>query len=437
MKKENEIAIEIKGLCKNYKMFERKRDRLIETLIPNINKHTEFSAIKDLELTIRRGESVGILGKNGAGKSTLLKMITGVVSPSAGTIKVNGKISSLLELGAAFNPELTGEENIYQHGQVMGLNNQKIEETKQDVIDFADIGDHLYQPVKTYSSGMFARLAFACAINVDPDILIVDEVLSVGDMAFQLKCFKKFEQLKKKNKTILFVTHSINDILNNCNRAIIMNEGCKIFDGGVKEGVENYKKLITGMLKEKTKEEKIEDNKNEKTVTGILGVNDEKVEWKKYFNINPDVIQYGNKEAEIYDFGMFNSKGEPVSIIDSEEETIVKLKARFNEEVECPTFSMTIKDFQGKEICGTNTNYLDYYTGNCEKGKSYICEFRQKFRLAPGKYTLSLSCSKFDYNGEIVVLNRNYDLMIFEVMSTKKFVGFYDLNTQAYFSEIK
>jgi len=432
---ENDIAIEIKGLCKNYKMFNRKRDRLIETIIPKINRHSEFSAIKDLDLTIKKGEAVGILGKNGAGKSTLLKIITGVVTPSKGEMKVNGKISSLLELGAAFNPELTGEENIYQHGQVMGLTNKQIEDTKQSVIDFADIGDHLYQPVKTYSSGMFARLAFACAINVDPDILIVDEVLSVGDMAFQLKCFKKFEQLKKSGKTILFVTHSINDILNNCSRTIIMNEGTKIFDGNVKEGVENYKKLITGMLKKQDSEKT--ESKNQNTKEAVLGINDDNIEWKKYFNVNPDVIKYGNGEAEIYDFGIFNNKGEPTSIIDSGEEITVKLKAMFNENIECPTFSMTIKDFHGKEICGTNTNYLDYYTGKCEKGKKYICEFRQKFQLAPGKYTLSLSCSRFDYNGEIVVLNRNYDLIIFEVMSTKQFVGYYNLNTEAYFSEIK
>lgn len=434
----NEIAIDIKGLCKNYKMFNRKMDRLVETILPNVNRHSNFSALKNVDLTIKKGESVGILGKNGAGKSTLLKIITGVVSATSGKVDVNGKISSLLELGAAFNPELTGEENIYQHGQVMGLTNEKIEETKQDVIDFADIGDHLYQPVKTYSSGMFARLAFACAINVDPDILIVDEVLSVGDMAFQLKCFKKFEQLKNKGKTILFVTHSVNDILNNCNRAIIMNEGSKIFDGSAKEGVENYKKLITGMLREQEKDEKnsFKDGPGKEQVGGALEINDEQIEWKKYFNVNPDVIKYGNNDAEIYDFGVFNKKGEPTSIIDSEEETVIKLKVRFNKDTECPTFSMTIKDFHGKEICGTNTNYLDYYTGECKKGKKYICEFRQKFRLAPGKYTLSLSCSKFDYNGEIVVLNRNYDLMIFEVMSTKKFVGYYDINTEAYFSEI-
>lgn len=433
---EKDSALEIKELCKNYKMFNRKKDRLIETIVPGIKKHSEFSALKDLDLTIKKGETVGILGKNGAGKSTLLKMITGVVVPSSGSIQVNGKISSLLELGTAFNMDLTGIENIYQHGQVMGLTKAQIEERKQEIIDFADIGEHLYQPVKTYSSGMFARLAFACAINVDPDILIVDEVLSVGDMAFQLKCFKKFEQLKNNGKTILFVTHSINDVLNNCSRTIILDKGKKIFDGNVKEGVENYKKLITGMLNQKDERHNIIQNKKSNT-NAILGINDDNIEWKKYFTINPDVIQYGNGEVEIFDFGIFNHKGEPLNIIDSEEDIKVKLKAIFHKDVNCPTFSMTIKDFHGKEICGTNTNYLKQYTGNCKKGEKYICEFNQKFRLAPGKYTLSLSCSRFDYNGEIVVLNRNYDLLIFEVMSTKQFVGYFDLNSEANFMKIR
>ena len=242
-KPENEEnVIEIRNLKKEYKMYHRKKDRLLEIILPHYSSHTTFTAMEDFNLDLKKGEILGILGRNGAGKSTLLKMITGVAVPTAGTIKINGKISSLLELGTAFNPELTGYENIYQHGQIMGLTNEEIKAKEKEIIDFADIGEHLSQPVKTYSSGMFARLAFACAINVDPDILIVDEVLSVGDMAFQLKCFKKFEQFKKKGKTILFVTHSITDVLNNCNRAIILQHGKKIFDGGVKEGVEEYKK---------------------------------------------------------------------------------------------------------------------------------------------------------------------------------------------------
>ena len=238
----SDTVIKISNLVKEYKMYSNKKDRLLEAVLPKYKKHTTFKAMDNLSLEIKKGEVLGILGKNGAGKSTLLKMITGVVSPTSGSLEVNGKISSLLELGAAFNPELTGYENIYQHGQVMGLTDKEIKEKEQEIIDFADIGEHLSQPVKTYSSGMFARLAFACAINVEPDILIVDEVLSVGDMAFQLKCFKKFEQFKNNGKTIIFVTHNINDVMTNCNRVIILENGRKTFDGTVKDGVNRYKK---------------------------------------------------------------------------------------------------------------------------------------------------------------------------------------------------
>ena len=426
-KKQQENVIEIENLVKKYKMFNRKQDRLIEAIFPKMERHKDFTAMNSLNLKIKKGEVLGILGKNGAGKSTLLKMITGVVIPTSGTLKVNGKISSLLELGTAFNPELTGEENIYQHGQVMGLTNEEIEKTKQDIIDFADIGDHLFQPVKTYSSGMFARLAFACAINVDPEILIVDEVLSVGDMAFQLKCFKKFEEFKSRGKTILYVTHNIADVLENCSRVIILNNGTKIFDGETKQGVETYKKLITGMLEKKEEKQEAKNAENKKI--------DKKL-WKNNFNLNPNMLVYGNKEAEIYDFGIFNSKNEFEPIINNDEEISIRLKVKFNNDVECPTFSMTIKDFIGKEMCGTNTNIQKLYTGKCQKGKHYMCEFKQKIQLAPGKYTLSLSCSKYDMNGSLVPINRNYDAIIFEVLAKKPVVGYYELDTKLDFKEI-
>ncbi len=425
-----EIVLKITNLQKGYKMFARKKDRFLETIFPAINRHGMFLAIDGLNLEVRKGEVLGVLGKNGAGKSTLLKMITGVVTPTSGTIETKGKISSLLELGTAFNPELTGIENIYQHGQVMGLSNEQIKEKEQEIIDFADIGEHLNQPVKTYSSGMFARLAFACAINVDPDILIVDEVLSVGDMAFQLKCFKKFEQFRKEGKTILFVTHSISDVLKNCNKAIVIDKGAKIFDGDVKPGVELYKKLITGML-----DENYEDIEHlEKNDSGISL--DEKAKWKQHFIVNPDMITYGNNEAEIYDYGIFNENGNPETVINNNEDVCIKLKVHFNENIECPTMSITVKDFHGKEICGTNTDFLGIDTGKCEKGKSYVFEFKQKLLLAPGKYTLSISCSRYDEDGNLIVMNRNYDALIFEVMSNSKFVGYYEIKPEVNFKEI-
>jgi len=432
-KKENEIAIKITGLCKNYKMFNRKRDRLIETIIPGIKRHSEFSAIKDLDLTIKKGEAIGILGKNGAGKSTLLKMITGVVIPSGGKIEVNGKISSLLELGAAFNMDLTGEENIYQHGQVMGLTKEQIEATKQDVIDFADIGEHLYQPVKTYSSGMFARLAFACAINVNPDILIVDEVLSVGDIAFQLKCFKKFEEFKKKGKTLLFVTHNVADVIRNCNRAIIINKGQKIYDGNVKDGVEKYKKIIVGIDTENSVDEISEEINNnlkiEDEIKNIKSDQNNNKEWKENFVQNPNAIEYGNGKAEVIDFGVFDTKGNILNSIDNDKTVILKSKIVFNEKIVDPIFTMTVKDFKGLDMMGTNTLNEKIVTGIYEKGEEVIVEFKQKLSLAPNKYTLSFSCTHYNAKGELEVLSRKYDALLIDISSNKDCVGLYRLDS--------
>ena len=430
-KEENsENIIEIKNLKKDYKMYKSKKARLLEAVVPFYKNHETFSAIDGLNLTLKKGEVLGILGKNGAGKSTLLKMITGVVTPTSGEIKVNGKISSLLELGAAFNSELTGIENIYQHGQVMGLTNEQIEATKQDIIDFADIGDHLYQPVKTYSSGMFARLAFACAINVDPDVLIVDEVLSVGDMAFQLKCFKKFEQFKERGKTILFVTHNVTDVIRNCTRAIIINGGKKIYDGDVKCGVEKYKKIIVKLdedreqidKKEKLEQEQIQDIKTKK-------VKLPQGEWKKNYTINPNIIEYGNGQADLIDFGIFDTEGNILTSIENDKEVVLKSKVVFHDKVTDPIFTMTVKDFKGLDMMGTNTVQEKIVTGDFEKGDTAVAEFRQKLSLAPNKYTLSFSCTHFNANGELEVLSRKYDALLVEITSNKDCVGLYRLDS--------
>lgn len=427
----NENVIEITDLVKDYKMFNKKQDRLIETIFPMVKKHGNFRAMNNLNLTLKKGEVLGILGKNGAGKSTLLKMITGVVTPTSGTIKVNGKISSLLELGTAFNLELTGMENIYQHGQVMGLTNKEIEERKQSIIDFADIGDHLYQPVKTYSSGMFARLAFACAINVDPEVLIVDEVLSVGDLAFQLKCFKKFEQFKEAGKTILFVSHNITDIIRNCTRAIIIDSGNKVFDGNVKDAVEKYKKIISKVDEQKEKNKEIvhtinNDKENE---------NEEK--WKDKLNLNPKLIEYGNGMADIVDFGVFDLEGNILPMIENDKEIVLKSKVVFNQDINDPIFTMTIKDFKGLDIIGSNTLYEKIVTGKFKKGDIAIAEFRQKLTLAPNKYTLSFSCTHFNADGELEVLSRKYDAVLLEVLSTKDCVGFYRLDSDITIEKIE
>lgn len=423
----SETVIKITELVKEYKMYARKKDRLLEAIFPNfIHKHGTFKAMNELNLEVKKGEVLGILGKNGAGKSTLLKMITGVVVPTSGSIEVNGKVSSLLELGTAFNMDLTGLENIYQHGQVMGLTNEQIEAKKQEIIDFADIGDHLFQPVKTYSSGMFARLAFACAINVEPDVLIVDEVLSVGDMAFQLKCFKKFEQFKKEGKTILFVTHSISDVLKNCTRTIILENGRKIFDGDVKTGVDKYKKIMVGLdIDSEIKEEENASNFQEQSQV-----------WKEHFETNSEPLVYGTSAVDIYDYGIFDKDDKYAVAINNNEVTTIRMKLKINEDIEDPIFAMTIKDIKGVEYCGTNTIIYKMATGTYRKGDQVMVEFKQVIPIAPGRYTLSFGCTKYNAMGELDVYQRKYDAIFTEVIAYRECIALCDLESEITYHKI-
>lgn len=241
-----DIAISVKHLTKVYKLYNQPIDRLKEALNPfKKSYHKDFYALNDVSFEIKKGETVGIIGKNGAGKSTLLKIITGVLTPSSGSVHVNGKIASLLELGAGFNPDYTGLENIYFQGSLMGYTREEMESKVDDILTFADIGEFVHQPVKTYSSGMFARLAFSVAINVEPDILIVDEALSVGDFAFQYKCFQKFQAFKASGKTILFVSHSTQQIIQYCNKAMLVHGGNLIkYSDDVKQTTYDYELLI-------------------------------------------------------------------------------------------------------------------------------------------------------------------------------------------------
>lgn len=223
------IAIQVKNLDKVYKLYDKPSDRMKEALgLSKKKKYKEHHALDQVNLTIYQGETVGIIGTNGSGKSTILKIITGVLNPSGGKVTVNGRISALLELGAGFNMEYNGIENVYLNGTMIGFSEKEIDEKMDAILEFADIGDYVYQPVKTYSSGMFVRLAFAVAINIEPEILIVDEALSVGDVFFQAKCYHKFEEFKEMGKTILFVSHDLSSISKYCDRVVLLNQGVKL-----------------------------------------------------------------------------------------------------------------------------------------------------------------------------------------------------------------
>mgnify|MGYP000155066944 FL=1 len=261
----SEYAIQVKDVSKMYKLYDRNRDRLLDAFgLSKTPRYHEHYALHNLNFSVKKAETVGIIGTNGAGKSTILKIITGVLNPTDGQVEINGRISALLELGAGFNMEYTGIENIYLNGTMIGFSREEIDKKLEDILKFADIGDFVYQPVKTYSSGMFVRLAFAVAINIEPEILIVDEALSVGDVFFQAKCYKKFEDFKKLGKTILFVSHDLGSIAKYCDRVVLLNKGTKIAEGNPKQMIGMYKKLLVNQLNlDETTQEMVMEEESE------------------------------------------------------------------------------------------------------------------------------------------------------------------------------
>lgn len=413
------IAIEIENLSKVYKLYDKISDRFKESLgLTKKKLYTEHYALHDVSFEIKKGETVGIIGTNGSGKSTILKIITGVLNATEGSVKVNGRISALLELGAGFNQEYTGIQNIYLNGTMMGFTNEEIDKKLDAIVDFADIGDFINQPVKTYSSGMFVRLAFAVAINIDPEILIVDEALSVGDVFFQAKCYKKFEEFKKDGKTILFVSHDLGSISKYCSRVVLLNKGTKLIEGDPKEVIDVYKKVLVNQL-ESDKEKEIEEieNKNSKN------------KWKESLMINPNIIEYGSKMAEIIDFAILDEKGMITNSVCKGNEFSIKMKVRFNKKVSDPIFAFTIKDLKGTEITGTNTMIEKINILDIEENEEKEITFMQKNDLQGGEYLLSLGCTGY-FAGNFTVYHRLYDVCNISVISEKNSIGYYDMNSK-------
>lgn len=413
----NGLAIRAEKLSKIYKLYDKPIDRLKESLsITKKEYNKKHYALNNITFEIIKGETIGIIGVNGSGKSTLLKIITGVLTPSSGNVKVNGKISALLELGAGFNPEYTGIENIYLNGTMLGYTNKEIDSKVDSIIRFADIGQFIYQPLKTYSSGMYARLAFSVAINVDPDILIVDETLSVGDVFFQAKCYNKFNEFKEQGKTILFVSHDLSSIVKYCDRVLLLNNGKCIAEGSSSDMVDLYKKLLANQLDVE------EQNVENKT----LFYKDE--QWKKRLIINPRINSYGNNMAEILDFGIFDNKGIITNTLNKGKIFTIKMKIKFNEEIQNPIFAFTIKDSKGTEITGTNTLIERLETSTAYIHDVKEVRFKQQLNLQGGEYLLSLGCTGYKA-GNFVVYHRLYDVCNITVISDKNTIGFYDMNS--------
>lgn len=414
MDKDKNIAIRVDNVSKIYRLYNKPSDRLKEALgFTKEKRYREHRALDQVSFDVHRGETVGIIGTNGSGKSTILKIITGVLQSTTGNVEVNGRISALLELGAGFNMEYTGVENVYLNGTMLGFTEEEIEERLPEILKFADIGEFVNQPVKTYSSGMFVRLAFAVAINIDPEILIVDEALSVGDVFFQAKCYRKFEEFKKMGRTILFVSHDLSSIARYCDRVVLLNKGVKLEEGSPKQMVDMYKQLLVGQdpAKQQIQEEKPKES------------------WSEEFQVNPNMLEYGSKLAEITDFAVIDDKGRSTNTIEKGSTFQIRMKVVFHEAIQEPIMAYTFKDIKGTEITGTNTMFEKMHIEHSDEGDTCTVTFTQKMFLQGGEYLLAFGCTGYK-DGEFTVFHRLYDACNITVVSEQNTVGFYDMDSK-------
>lgn len=385
-----ETVIEINHLTKKYDMYKKPSDRLKEALSPTRKTYHEvFYALNDVNVEVKKGEMIGFIGENGSGKSTILKIITGVLTPSEGEVKIEGNIAALLELGSGFNPEYSGYENIFLNGMVLGFSREEMQDKVDDIINFADIGDHLYQPVKTYSSGMFVRLAFAVAINVDPDILIVDEALAVGDLEFQLKCMEKFTELRNAGKTILFVSHDVNAVRRFCDRVYWLKNGVVEAEGETMEITETYENF----LKKKSLKTVDRDNSSSEDFSAY------------------DIVEV--KSAELLDGDL-----QPLEIVEQDSKVVVKVTYNVKDDsIKKPVLGVAIRTVDNNYVCGLNT-LLDEESISWKKGENVFYLEYEKMALLGGEYYFDVAL--FEENATVPLVYKTRYLTMF---ISGKYVG--------------
>ncbi|MDJ0725095.1 MAG: ABC transporter ATP-binding protein [Prochloraceae cyanobacterium] len=407
--RENSV-ISLKNVSKCFKRYDRPVDRLKEILLPKVNRGREFWALTDINIEISKGETVGIIGRNGSGKSTLLQIIVGTLSPTRGQVNIQGRISALLELGSGFNPEFTGRQNVFFNGQLLGLSKQEIAAKFDDIASFADIGDFIDQPVKTYSSGMFVRLAFAVAVNVDPEILIVDEALAVGDVVFQHRCMKHMRQLMDSGVTTLFVSHDPSAIKTLCSSALMIHDG-QIYNRGCPDTImSEYLKLMTTIeLGLSESQSTIESERDEPKQAAKPDV--EKIETtpeaennqsdrqdtncSEYISLSP-MSRRGSNRAVIEDFKIINQQGEfsEHPIFEFNELVTLLVNLRINEPLQGCIVGFHICDKNGNEILGTNTWEENRPIGTLEAGEKLEVKFQFRLPLRTGSYSLTVALAE-------------------------------------------
>ncbi|MBI4963561.1 MAG: ABC transporter ATP-binding protein [Desulfomonile tiedjei] len=422
-----DIAVSARDLGKCYRIYRFPKDKLKEVLLLGRRfYHREFWALRDVSFDLNKGETVGIVGRNGSGKSTLLQIICGTLAPTTGTAEIYGRVSALLELGAGFSPEFTGKENVYMNASILGLSRKEIDERYQEIVEFADIGDFINQPVRTYSSGMYVRLAFAVAINVEPQVLVVDEALSVGDEIFQRKCFSRIRALKKKGCSILFVSHSGATVIELCDRAMLLDKGECVLSGDPKQVVSNYHKLISAPRED---QERLRDELRSRKGPTEARLEKESVDTERLGRVrqtgekpfyDPDLVpkttvRYVSRGAEISNPVITALDGEIVNNLVGGDEYLYCYTVRFHEEASSVRFGMLIKTVTGFELGGAKDATFDEAILVVEAGTVVDVKFRFSCSLLPGVYFLNCGVVG-NVEGVETFLDRCVDAVMFRVM---------------------
>lgn len=416
-----QTKIKVENISKIYRIYDDPKDRFREVIQKGKKEYgRDHYALNDVSFEVKEGELLGIIGVNGSGKSTLLKIITGVLQPTEGRVTVNGKVSALLELGAGFNPEYTGIENIYFNGLVMGFSRKEMDEKVQGIIEFADIGEFIYQPVRTYSSGMLVRLAYAVAVSIEPDILIVDEALAVGDVYFQMKSMSKMEELFRKGKTVVFVSHDTASVRKLCNSAIYLDKGKIIAKGTAKEVVDLYeekaRKEMSGSV------QTIERDKVRQVCTDML-----KTESNEAFVRNEayeKLVEHsreGNGKAKVCNLELLTEEREPLTIVEGNAVGIIRISIIFYEDCQC-SVGYHIRDEKNEQILGSNTMYegMGEIRGNA--GDKIVIEFKTDLPLREGRYNIMTVLSTTVYlNRTVEFVDITKDGLYFDVLEKKPY----------------
>jgi len=412
-----DIAISLSGVSKKYPIYDSPFQKLKEAVRRgNRRYHREFWALRDINLEIPKGVTLGILGQNGSGKTTLLQLLSGIMNPSSGEIKVHGRVSTILELGAGFNPDFTGRENAFLSGIILGLHPSEIREKMLSITEFSEIGEFIDQPVKTYSSGMYIRLAFAVAVTLDPDILLIDEVLAVGDAYFQHKCTRKIREFQECGKTIVYVTHDIESVANICHQAVILDYSQLMAQGEPGEIIKQYMALIDG-------------RERERALSPIDGSPITAKDGKKNQGI-VDYSRYGSKEAEITSVEILNVDGIPATNFNSGDEIIIKFHIFFNANVNRFVLGNIFRNKWGLNIFGTNTRWYGLPDNDFRKGDHCTITFRHRADFADGTYSINPGASSATGPNSYLTLDWINNAAIIRVRNPQLMEGYVSLPTE-------